>query len=67
VVRRYLVRTQDAAVEMGASWLLPKDCSGTTLELFESFGRPLYQEVEEVTGRRYVSATDTLSARLPTR
>jgi GntR family transcriptional regulator len=67
VVRRYLVRTQDTAVEVGASWLLAKDCSGTSLELFESFGRPLYQEVEEVTGRRYTTATDTLSARLPTR
>lgn len=67
VVRRYLVRTQDAPVEMGASWLLPKDSAGTPLERFESFGRPLYQEVEEVTGRRYVTATDTLSARLPTR
>jgi GntR family transcriptional regulator len=67
LVRRYLVRTQDAAVEMGASWLLPKDASGTSLERFESFGRPLYQEVEEATGRRYITATDTLSARLPTR
>ncbi len=28
---------------------------------------PLYQEVEEVTGRRYVTATDHLTARLPTR
>lgn len=67
VVRRYLVRTQDAAVEMGASWLLPKDCAGTKLESFESFGKPLYQAVEEETGRRYTTATDTLSARLPTR
>jgi GntR family transcriptional regulator len=67
VVRRYLVRTQDAAVEMGASWLLPGDCSGTRLESFESFGKPLYQEVEDVTGRTYITATDTLSARLPTR
>ena len=67
VMRRYLVRAQDAPVEMGASWLLPKDAAGTGLERFEAFGRPLYQEVEEVTGRRYVTATDTLSARLPTR
>lgn len=67
IVRRYLVRTQDAPVEMGASWLQPKDAAGTGLERFEAFGRPLYQEVEEVTGRRYVTATDTLSARLPTR
>ncbi len=67
LVRRYLVRTQDAPVEMGASWLLPRDAAGTSLERFEAFGRPLYQEVEEATGRRYVTATDTLSARLPTR
>jgi GntR family transcriptional regulator len=67
IVRRYLVRTQDAAVEVGASWLLPSDAAGTPLERFEAFGRPLYQEIEEVTGRRYVTATDTLSARLPTR
>jgi GntR family transcriptional regulator len=67
VVRKYLVRTQDAAVEMGASWLLVKDAAGTGLERAESFGRPLYQEVEEITGRTYVTATDTLTARLPTR
>lgn len=67
VVRRYLVRSQESAVEMGASWLLVKDAAGTGLERFESFGRPLYQEVEEATGRQYITATDTLSARLPTR
>jgi GntR family transcriptional regulator len=33
----------------------------------EAFGRPLYQEVEEVTGRRYATATDQITARLPTR
>jgi GntR family transcriptional regulator len=33
----------------------------------EPFGRPLYQELEEVTGRRYVTATDQVTARLPTR
>ena len=32
-----------------------------------AFGRPLYQEVEEVTGRRYVTASDQLTARLPSR
>jgi GntR family transcriptional regulator len=67
IVRRHLVRTQDAAVEVGASWLRPADAAGTALERFESFGRPLYQEVEEVTGRRYATATDVISARLPTR
>ena len=33
----------------------------------ESFGRPLYQEVEEVTGRVYKTAADHITARLPTR
>ena len=32
-----------------------------------AFGRPLYQEVESVTGRAYARAEDHLSARLPTR
>src|SRR5215468_3439927 len=67
VVRRHLVRTQDAVVEVGASWLKPTDTAGTGLERMEAFGRPLYQEVEEVTGRRYVSATDQIAARLPSR
>jgi GntR family transcriptional regulator len=67
VVRRHLVRTQDAVVEVGASWLKPTDTAGSSLERMEAFGRPLYQEVEEVTGRRYVTATDQVTARLPTR
>jgi GntR family transcriptional regulator len=67
VVRRHLVRTQDAVVEVGASWLKPTDTAGTSLERMEAFGRPLYQEVEEVTGRRYRTATDQVTARLPTR
>ena len=67
VVRRHLVRTQDAVVEIGASWLKPTDTAGTSLERLEAFGRPLYQEVEEVTGRRYRTATDQVTARLPTR
>jgi GntR family transcriptional regulator len=67
VVRRHLVRTQDAVVEVGASWLKPTDTAGSGLERVEAFGRPLYQEVEEVTGRRYVSATDQITARLPSR
>jgi GntR family transcriptional regulator len=31
------------------------------------FGRPLYQEVEDETGRRYASARDQVTARLPSR
>ncbi|MFG1842561.1 GntR family transcriptional regulator [Micromonospora sp. NPDC049175] len=65
--RRHLVRTDDSPVEVGASWFLPTDTAGTSLERAEAFGRPLYQEAEEVTGRRYVSATDTISARQPSR
>jgi GntR family transcriptional regulator len=67
VVRRHLVRTQDAPVEVGASWLRPSDADGTSLSRAEAFGRPLYQEVEEVTGRVYTTATDQVTARLPTR
>ena len=37
------------------------------LERSEAFGRPLYQEAEEATGRPYASATDTISARQPSR
>jgi GntR family transcriptional regulator len=67
LTRRHLVRTGDAPVEVGASWLRTADAAGTSLERPEVFGRPLYQEVEDVTGRRYATATDQLSARLPTR
>ncbi|MDG4766251.1 GntR family transcriptional regulator [Solwaraspora sp. WMMD406] len=67
VVRRHLVRTDDSPVEVGASWLLPADAAGTSLERLEAFGRPLYQEVEEITGRRYAWARDVLSARQPSR
>ncbi|HEV7897832.1 MAG TPA: GntR family transcriptional regulator [Planosporangium sp.] len=67
LTRRHLVRTGDAPVEVGASWLRPSDTAGTSLERPETFGRPLYQEVEDVTGRRYTTASDQLSARLPTR
>lgn len=67
LARRHLVRTGDAPVEVGVSWFRPADAAGTSLERPEVFGRPLYQEVEDVTGRRYVTATDQLTARLPTR
>lgn len=67
VVRRHLVRTADAAVELGASWFRVADAAGTGLEQERAFGRPLYQEVEEVTGRRYAAATDHVTARQPTR
>ena len=67
VVRRHLVRTSDVPVEVGASWLRPADADGTALARPEVFDRPLYQEVEEATGRTYTSATDQITARLPSR
>lgn len=67
VVRRHVVRTQDAPVEVGASWFRLDDAGGTGLEQEKAFGRPLYQEVEEITGRRYASASDHIGARQPTR
>src|SRR5436190_3447088 len=67
VARRHLVRTGDSPVEVGASWFRPGDVAGTVIERTDVFDRPLYQEVEEATGRRYATATDHLSARLPTR
>jgi GntR family transcriptional regulator len=67
LVRRHLVRAEDAPVEVGASWFRPAEAAGTSLAQPRAFRRPLYQEVEEATGRRYVYATDHLSARLPTR
>jgi GntR family transcriptional regulator len=67
VVRRHVVRTDDAPVEVGASWFRTGDADGTSLARAEAFGRPLYQEVEEVTGRRYATASDTISARQPSR
>ena len=67
VVRRHLVRTSDVPVEVGASWLRPADADGTALARPEVFDRPLYQEVEETTGRTYTNATDQITARLPSR
>jgi GntR family transcriptional regulator len=78
VVRRYIVRSDGARgdgmrtddqqpVEVGASWFLPADASGTSLVRVEAYRRPLFQEVEDATGRRYATAEDRLCARLPTR
>jgi GntR family transcriptional regulator len=67
LVRRHVVRTDDATVEVGASWFRVTEATGTSLERLEAFGRPLYQEAEEALGKRYASATDTISARQPSR
>src|SRR5262245_55850753 len=52
VVRRHLVRTAEHPVEVGAAWFRASEAGGTSLERYEAFGRPLYQEAEEVIGRR---------------
>jgi GntR family transcriptional regulator len=66
--REHLVRSDDGQpVEVGASWFRPADAQDTSLARPEALGRPLYQEVEEVTGRRYVTAVDHITARQPTR
>jgi GntR family transcriptional regulator len=68
VRRQHLVVTDERQpVEVGASWFLPADADNTSLVREMAYGRPLYQEVEEVTGRRYATAADQLTARLPTR
>jgi GntR family transcriptional regulator len=68
VRRQHLVLTDDRQpAEVGASWFLPTDADNTSLVQEMAYGRPLYQEVEEVTGRRYATAADQLTARLPTR
>jgi GntR family transcriptional regulator len=68
VVRRHLVTNEEQQpVELGASWLRPADADGTSLVAPQPFGRPLYQEVEDETGRAYATATDQISARLPSR
>ena len=68
VVRRHVVLTDEGhPAEIGAAWLRPDDADGTSLVEYAAFGRPLYQEVEELTGRRYATATDHLSARQASR
>jgi GntR family transcriptional regulator len=68
LVRRHIVRTDDQApAELGASWFDPAGTAETTLAQPRAAGRPLYQEVEDQTGRHYSRAVDQLSARLPTR
>jgi len=68
IVRRHLVvAPEDQPVEIGASWFRVEQARGTSLERQQAFGRPLYQEAEEVLGRRYATANDIISARLPDR
>ncbi|MGE5826787.1 MAG: GntR family transcriptional regulator [Micromonosporaceae bacterium] len=67
LVRRHLVQADGQPVEIGASWFRPTEAAGTSLAQARALRRPLYQEAEEVIGRRYAYATEPLSARLPTR
>jgi GntR family transcriptional regulator len=67
LVRRHVVQADDVPVEVGASWFRMAEAAGTSLERSEAFGRPLYQEAEEALDRRYASATDTITARQPSR
>ncbi|WP_018353143.1 GntR family transcriptional regulator [Longispora albida] len=67
LVRRAVITSQEQVVEVSATWLRASEVAGSALEGLAPLTRPLYQEVEEVTGRQYVYATDQLSARLPHR
>lgn len=68
LARHHLVRSdEDQPVEVGASWFRPTDVAETSIMDSQPYGRPLYQEVEEQTGRVYATAEDRLTARLPTR
>ncbi|HEX2416661.1 MAG TPA: GntR family transcriptional regulator [Micromonosporaceae bacterium] len=64
LVRRHLLVDRQQPVEMGASWLVPHRLADTEVTRPEPLGRPLYQVVEEATGRRYGTATDHITARL---
>ena len=68
LVRRHLVRTDEPAGR-GRRVLVPAGRRRRHHAWLEhaAYGRPLYQEVEEETGRRYATAADQLTARLPTR
>jgi len=64
LVRRHLVRDGEQPVELGATWLSPETAAGTPLDRRDPLERPLYQVVEDATGRRYGKATDQITARL---
>ncbi|MGH3712346.1 MAG: GntR family transcriptional regulator [Micromonosporaceae bacterium] len=63
LARRHLLLDGEQPVELGVSWLSQQD-GDAPLGRPEPLGRPLYQEVEEVTGRRYGTVTDQVTARL---
>ncbi len=67
VVRRHVLYLADQPAEVGASWLLPAQVTGSVLETLDSVRGPLYLTVEQVTGRRYSRAKDHITARQPSR
>lgn len=67
LARRHVLYLGDQPAEVGASWLLPAEVSGSPLESLDTIRGPLYLAVEEATGRRYHDAADHIGARQPTR
>src|SRR5262249_55845594 len=67
VVRRHLVRTQDAVVEVGASWLKPTDTAGTPPGRVGGLRRPPLPEGEGGArgGRRAAARPSTPPAAPP--
>ncbi|MQA24575.1 MAG: GntR family transcriptional regulator [Micromonosporaceae bacterium] len=67
LVRRHLLVDGEQPVEVGAAWLspggIPRD---DALLRAEALDQPLYQAVEEATGRRYGTAADQITTRLAT-
>ena len=65
LVRRHMLVDGEQPLELGASWLSPHTApAGDPLLRAEPLDRPLYQAVEEATGRRYGAVTDQITARL---
>lgn len=63
LARRHLLVDGEQPVEHGVTWLAPQ-LRTSELGTPEPLGRPLYQAVEEATGRRYGTVTDQITARL---
>lgn len=66
LARRQLLVDGEQPVELSTVWLAPSELAGTELTEPQNLGRPLYQAVEEATGRRYGTVTDQITARLAT-
>lgn len=64
LVRRHLLVDREQPVELGATWLPRQGLGNTDLARAEPLDRPLFQAVEDATGKRYGTATDQITARL---